>query len=256
MMNKLSAAMTCFENALELNENSFMALYNIGLGELNDGRNEAAVNYFERALDCVFEDDFDHRSLKSDLRRQIGILASETGDCQLALDYLIPWRESCVSDRQKGTVAFSIGRSYYGLKQNRHAVEWLQRALLNNEFDDRAMHLLGKVYHEEGEGDEIALSLCQKSVELDPNNLLYRLELAHIQIHRGMITEARNNLKLCLKNQELRAEAQLFLAQCCLENGHYKRALNWFKKVGAKDGERLSLYNSINQRLEMKGISD
>lgn len=256
MMNRLSAAMTCFENALELNENSFMALYNIGLVELNASRKQAALFYFKRALDCVFEDDFDDHSLKNDLRRQIGILASETGDCQLALDYLIPWRESCVSDRQKDAVAFSIGRSYYDLKQNKHAVEWLQRALRNNEFDDRAMHLLGKVYHEEGEGDEIALSLCQKSVELDPNNLLYRLELAHIQIHRGMITEARNNLKLCLKNQELKAEAQLFLAQCCLTNGHYKRALSWFNKVGAKEGEGLNLYNSIKQRLKMKGTPD
>lgn len=256
MMNKLSAAMACFENALELNQNSFMALYNIGLGELNDGRKETALFYYKSALDCTLEDDFDDQSFKSDLRRQIGILASETGDYQLALDYLIPWRENCTSDLKAESVAFSIGRSYHGLKKNIQAVEWLQRALQNNEFDDRAMHLLGKVYHEEGEGDEIALSLCQKSVELDPNNLLYRLELAHIQIHRGMISEAHINLKLCLKNKKLRTEAQLFLAQCCLEIGHYKRALNWFNKVEEEDGVHLKLYNSIKRRLKMMANSE
>jgi tetratricopeptide (TPR) repeat protein len=254
MMNKSSSAKTCFEKALDLNENSFMALYNIGLGELNDDRKEEAASYFKRALGCVFGDDSDDQTLKSDLRRHIGILASETGDYQLALDYLVPWRESCVSDRQSETVTFNIGRSYYGLNQNRQAVKWLQRALQNDEFDDRAMHLLGKVYHEEGEGDEIALSLCQKSVELDPNNLLYRLELAHIQIHFGMISEARINLKPCLKNQNLRAEAQLFLVQCCLDMGHHKRALNWFKKVGGENKKRFKLYNNIRQHLKTKGI--
>ena len=250
MMNKLSAAMICFEKALELDENSFMALYNIGLGELHHNRKKTAVMYFKKALDCIYEDGSDDgRALKKDLRRQIGILASETGEYQLALDYLFPWYESSLSKRQRDRVVFNIGRSYYGLRQNRKAMEWLQRALRNNEYDDRAMHFLGKVYHEEGEGDEIALSLCRKSVELDPGNKLYLLGLAHIQFHCDMISDACDNLKQCLKSGEFRVEAQLFLTRCYLKTGNHRKALNWFNKVGAEDGKSFKLYNQLKQEL-------
>ncbi len=252
MMNKFSAAMNCFEKALKLDENSFMALYNIGLGELHNDKKKTALLYFKRALNRAFEDGSDDRMLKKDLQRQIGILASETGDYQLALDYLFSWYESCNSKRQADRVVFNIGRSYYGLRQNRKAMKWLQRALRSNEYDDRAMNLLGKVYHEEGEGDEIALSLCRKSVELNPNNMEYRLGLACIQFHCGMISDARMNFKKCLKNHKLRAEAQFFLAQCYLEIGHYKRAENWFNKVGAVDGKRFTLYTDLKQRFIKK----
>ncbi len=248
MMNRLSAAMICFEKALELDENSFMALYNIGLGELHHNRKKTAISYFKKALDCIYEvSSDDDRILKKDLRRQIGILASETGDYQLALDYLLPWYESSFSKQQGDRVTFNIGRSYYGLRQNRKAMEWLQRALRNNEYDDRAMHFLGKVYHEEGEGDEIALSLCRKSLELDPGNTFYLLELAHLQFHCGMISDACDNLKKCLKNGELKVEAHLFLTRCYLKTGHHRKALNWFNKVGSEDGKRFKLYNQLKQ---------
>lgn len=250
MMNKFSAAMSCFEKALELDESSFMALYNIGLGKLHQGKKKKAISHFKRAMGCVYEDGpDDDRILINDLRRQIGILASETEDYQLALDYLIPWHESSLSKRQAERVVFNIGRSYYGLRQNRKAMEWLQRALQNNEYDGRAMHFLGKVYHEEGEGDEIALSLCRKSVELEPGNKRYLLELAHIQLHCSMFSDACENLKRCLKSRELRVEAQLFLAQCYLKTGYLKRAVNWFNKVGANEGKRFKLYNQLKQEL-------
>ncbi len=252
MMNKFSAAMICFEKALVLDGNSFMALYNIGLGELHHDRKKKAIKYFKKALACIYEDSRDDRILKNDLKRQIGILASETGEYHLALDYLLPWNDSSVSKRQAERVVFNIGRSYYGLRQNRKAMEWLQRALQNNEYDDRAMHFLGKVYHEEGEGDEIALSLCRKSVELDPDNMRYLLELAHLQFHCGLIDDACENLKQCLKSRELRGEAQLFLARCYLKTGHHRRAANWFNKVGAEDGKHFKLYHFLKQELELK----
>jgi len=248
MMNKISAAMVCFEKALEIDENSFMALFNIGLGQLNHNKKKEAIVYFKRALDSVFEDGLDPM-LKNDLKRQVGILSSETGDYQLALDYLFPWYESCDSKRQAECVIFNIGRSYYGLHQNRKAMEWLQRALQSNEYDGGAMHFLGKVYHEEGEGDEIALSLCRKSVELDPDNMEYRMGLAHMQIDFGMFSDACENLKQCLKKTDLKAEAQLFLAQCYPKTGYNKKAVNWFNRVGVEDGKRFKLYHHLQQEL-------
>jgi len=250
MMNKFSAAKSCFKDALKLDENSFMALYNIGLGELNSDRKKEAITYFKRALDCDFDEDIDGLMLKNDLKCQIGILASETADYQVALDYLLPWYETCQSVGEAGRAVYNIGKSLYGLGQSRKAMEWLQKALRNNEFDSRAMNLLGQVYYNEGEGEEVALSLCTKSVELDPGNLPHRLVLAKVQIQCGMFLGARENLKKCLKDQELRAESQLYLAQCYMGIGQHKRALNWFKKVGPPRKKQAILYNKIKQYFE------
>jgi len=252
MMNKFSAARSCFERALSLDEKNLMSLYNIGLGELQHIRKKEALVYFKRALGCSSEDVSEERALKKDLKRQIGVLASETGDYQLALDYLLPWYESSEIEKHAESVVFNIGQSYYGLNQSRKATAWLQRALQINQYDDRAMHLLGTVYHELGEGDEIALSLCRKSVELEPNNSKYRLGLAHLQFHFGMIADARENLKHCLKNRKFKAEGQLLLARCYLKIGHQKRAVNWFNKIAIEEAKRLKFYNQLKQRLILK----
>ena len=250
MMGRFGEAEGSFKKALKLDGESFMALYNLGLGELNSNRKEEAILFYKRALFCSDSADSDILVLESELKRQIGILASETGDYQTALDYLLPWYQADGVDRKPERVAYYIGRSYHGLSRSAEAMEWLQRALLSNQYDDRAMHLLGLVYFEEGEGDEIALSLCQKSVELDPGNYLYRLELARIQIHSGLFVEALGNLKQSFKSCELRAESQLYSAQCCLKIGHYKRAYNWFSKVDSRDVAHSDLYHDLKRHFQ------
>ena len=245
LMGRFASAENCFEEALKLDEKSFMALYNLGLGELDSDRKVKAIAYFKRALACVVEEGMDESVLENDLKRQIGILASETGDCQMALDYLLPWHQTCEVTRLAEGVAYYIGKSYFALCQPMKAMEWLQRALRSYEYDDRAMHLLGQVYFEEEEGDDIALSLCQKSAELDPDNCVYRLDLAKIQLHCNMLPEAIGNLKQSLKSLELRTESQLFLAQSYLKIGQHKRALNWFNKVKSVNGANSDLYDNL-----------
>jgi len=231
LMNRFPAAMQCFKKALEIDGNNFMALYNKGLGELNNRKKKEAISCFKSALDCDLEEEAGILELRKDLKRQIGVLLSEIGSYQDALEYLLPWYDSSIPAPQAESVFYYIGKSYYGLEQSKEAMRWLQRALRFNEYDDRAMNLLGRIYYEEGEGDEIALSLCQKSVELDPDNSVHRLELAKLQLHCEIFPAARDNLKQCLKNQELRAETQIYLAECYLKIGHLKRAAHWFHKT-------------------------
>ena len=105
--------------------------------------------------------------------------------------------------------------------------------------------LLGQVYFEEKEGDDIALSLCQKSAELDPDNRVYRLDLVEILLSCLLLPEAIGNLKQSLKSLELRTESQLFLAQSYLKIGQHRRALNWFNKVESVNGENSDLYDNL-----------
>ncbi len=233
MMNALPAAVECYEKALSLDATNFMALYNLGLTEQSRNRKPEALAYFEKALQHYSEEEGDAQ-LVGDLNLQLGILSCELGKYQSALAYLVPWQQENQNSRNAGRVHYYLGQSYYGLTDNKKAMESLQRALRYDELDDRAMSLLGRVYLEEREGDDIALSLCRKSVELEPDNPCYMLYFAQVLLQQGLYIEARDNLHRSLKDRTCKTEAQLLMAKSYAGEGQRRRAKNWFEKVLAQ----------------------
>lgn len=240
MMGKLGPAMQSLERALSLDEANFMALYNLGLTEQARGHKERAFACFERALACCTED-CEEAGPVEDLQLQLGILAGELGRHAASLSYLLPWYQNNARQQRSGRVLFHLGWAYHGVGENREAMAVLQKALQFNEFDDRAMNLLGMVYLREGEGDDIALALCKKSVELEPANSSYRLDLAEVQLRCRMVREARENLYRCLRNRQLRSRAQLLVARSYLLEEKHARAKAWFDKVPALEHGRPAL---------------
>ncbi len=237
MMNKLSSALQSFQNGLAIDGNNFMALYNLGLGEQGRNRKAQALEYLEKALQCYSQDE-GGEALVSDLTLQLGILSCELGKYQAVLSYLLPWQRKNKETQSAGRVHYYLGEAYHGLKNNRKAMEALQRALRFDELDDRAMNLLGRIYLEEGEGNEIALSLCRKSVELEPSNPWYKLYLAEVLLHCGIRDEARENLYRCLKNRDCKMKAQLLLGESYLQEGQHRRAESWFDKALKQENEK------------------
>lgn len=230
MMNKLSPALQSFKRGLVLDCNNFMALYNLGLGEQARNRKTKALAYLEKALQHHRQEE-GGTEFVGDLTLQLGILSCELGKYSAALAYLVPWLAENKESPNAGRVHYYLGEAYYGLKDNRNAMAALQRALRFDEMDDRAMSLLGRAYLEEREGDQIALTLCRKSVELEPSNLRYLLYFAEASLQCGLYSEARENLYRCLKNREHKIEAQLLLGRIYADEGQFRRAKNWFVKV-------------------------
>jgi tetratricopeptide (TPR) repeat protein len=230
MMDKLGPAMQSFDNALALDSQNFMALYNLGLAELARGKKEEAYGYFTKAL-CHYNDEDAGIGLIDDLQLQLGILAGDLGKHQTALGYLQAWYAKNEKTQRAGKAHYHIGKAHHGNGDNRSAMVELQRALQFNEFDDRAMNLLGSVYYKERQGDEIALALCRKSVELEPANILYRCNLAEVQVQCKMMREARENLHRCLKSNKCRVKAQVLLGRSYVRDGMNKRAASWFAKA-------------------------
>jgi tetratricopeptide (TPR) repeat protein len=230
MMDKHKMAHQCFNKVLALDANNFMALYNLGLGEELLGHDKSALVRFERAI-AVHPDGSEVEDIKIDLQFQIGRLYCTTGEFQKAIDMLLPWYENTKGTKNAGRAFRYLGKAYHGLEKKGEAMAWLQRALQFDGYDAEAMGLLGEIYLEMKEGDEIALSLCQKSVDLDPQNLLLRLQLAKAQKACRQFAAAQSNLRACLKNREMKAEAQLQNGLICLEQGQTGRAATWFAKV-------------------------
>ncbi len=245
MMNKLLPAMASFERALQLENSNFMALYNYGLCAQTKGEKKDALSFLQKALENYSSEDGSHE-LENDLKLQIGILSCEMKQYESALEYLVPWYRHNREIQRAGRVHYYLGATYFGLKDSNKAMESLQRALRYNEFDDRAMHLLGRLYFVEKQGDTIALSLCQKSVELEPDVINYRFHLAQIQLRCGLVAEARENLRRCLRNSDLKADAQLFMARSYVQTDQMAKAKGWYKKfVGRKDVKKEYIKEAI-----------
>lgn len=241
MMNKLPMAMRCFEQALRFDSMNFMALYNLGLGEQARNENVKAYSYLKKALENC-ENDENGQEILNDLKVQLGILSCDIGKFKQAIFHLLPWFKENKKSRGAERIHYYVGKAYYGLNENKNAMEWLQRALRFNEYDDRAMNLLGTLYLEEEQGDDIALSLCNKSVELEPSNVSYRLDLARVQRQCGQFEEARDNLRRCIRRKDIRAEAQMEMARGYQQEGYPQKAKLWYRKVLAQhDVEKVYL---------------
>lgn len=238
MMGRLREAIGSFQQALKVEKDNFMALYNLGLTWQEKGELFKACRYFEDAYEISTSQHIE-KDIVSDLQLQLGIISSETGKSSQAVACLKDRLKGNLKDPRVGVVCYHLGKAYYGLGDNQEAMSMLQKALFYDEFNDRAMSLLGKIYMLENEGLDIALTLCSKSVDLEPDNLLHKLLLAEVLIACNKFSEARIHLGRCLRNKGLRTDAQLLMGSRYETERKFKRAVAWYEKVlNQKGGDK------------------
>jgi tetratricopeptide (TPR) repeat protein len=244
LLDKLAPAIRSFTRALDSDQDNRMALYNIGQAELERKNCQAAYTFLVRANDC-YDKEADHDQKSGDLLLQLGELAVAQKDYGEAVRYLLQWRKDNENCRLCGRECLALGRAYMELGESKLAMAELQKALRFDEFDDKAMHLLGRLYFLANEGDEIALSLCRKSVELMGSDAEYRLHLGIIEMRCGMLASAEKHLRFALRKKECLSEARLQLGHLAALRGETGRAKLWYKKVIAGDSGQ-------NQRQEAR----
>lgn len=230
MMNRTRQADECFQSGLALEEDNFMALYNMGLSKQSQNQKDEAVAYFARALGVRRAEDVNPH-LIDDLKLQLGILSCETGRYESSIEHIESWLALEADTIGAGRVYYYLGLSQYKLGDTRSAIKSLERALRFDGFDDRALSLLGRLYLQEKEGADIALSFCLKSVELDPDNIEYKLYLAETYLSVGNYEASRKLLKQCLRRKAMTPYAQLLMGEGYLKEGSKKRAESWFVKA-------------------------
>jgi len=234
LMDKVPQAETCFRNVLTVEPENFMALYNLGLAELGKGNNETALPLLLKAAGNIGAAD-DPDLLVDDLHLQIGRLAAELGEYSVALQYL-----TGMSGRRAEFAHYPLGVAYYGVGEKKKAMIELQRALQADQFDAKAMGLLGRIYFEENQGVDIAFALCRKSMQLDPDNDENNIFYSEICAESGRVKEGRATVRKCLRRKKSQTRAQLAMARICRSEKNYKNALAWLDKVLTKTGKRSS----------------
>lgn len=232
LMNHQRLGIACFEQVLAAEPLNFMALYNLGLEQEQQGDYQAAIATFEKALAVIQDPSLDADVAEpSDFGLQLGKLYCRIKHYQQALDCLIPWYELQGEAARGGQALRLLGEASLGAGRAGEAERWLQRALRFDEFDAAAMSLLGLIYLDRGQGDRIALSLCVKSVELQPDVPLFHLRLARAQRRCQGFAEARKSLRICLRRKDVKGPAQLEMAKICRAQGQERRAQSWLVKM-------------------------
>ena len=230
-MNRTPQALTAFSKVLAIESDNFMALYNKGLGEQAIGDHLSAVYSYSSALESVNKKDKEELAALSDLQFQLGLCYYNIKDYKNCTKILRKWFKENKDNKNSLRCCRYIGISSYYLKNMVQASQWLQRGLSDDGADAESLSLLGEIYLKGKEGDEIALKLCEKSVEIDPNNVMLLLRYARALSACGHQEQALEILKQCVRKNNVKAESLLEMAEIYLKQNEISKCRQCLKKV-------------------------
>lgn len=229
LMNRTNDALRAFDRALEHDPDNFMALYNKGLGKLSQSDDAGAAECFTRARLLCDRTDPDEAAVLEELEFQLGVCLFRQRKYRQAIEILENWNRSVKQDRVRSRSCRYLGIGYYRIGDLKLSSTWLQRAVHADEADAEALSLLGEVYVKTGQGNEIGLKLCEKSIELEPGNIGFHLRYGRVLSLCGHYTRSTEVLNRCFRTPSIRAEAWL------------EAAANGYRKGDAKEGEKYAV---------------
>ena len=224
--NRLAKAAAGFERVLALEPDNFMALFNLGSTWLTLGRDDLAVGYLERGLQV--------NGAYFDLVLQLAGLYCRSGQYARVVELLdgaVADPEGRLAEWERAAACRHLGEALRHLGENRKAMTILQRANRYNPRDSRVLSLLGEIYDSEGEGAEIALSLCRQAVELDEARWDNWYRLGRVEFRQGMLREAMLDLQKSVRLNRAALEPTALLAEVYEKTGKQRLALRQAGKV-------------------------
>jgi tetratricopeptide (TPR) repeat protein len=169
-----------FKAALKLDPDEVMAIYNIGLVNMLSGKNSEALKYFLDADNKKEEDIFE-------VAFQIGRVYLDMGKSEMAKEFL----EKAVELNPKSWSALhSLGECCAALNMTDKAISAYKKAIRQNPNDAESLSALGYLFDLLGENPEITTIFCQQSIDIAPENGLYRYRLGSLYLKRNQLEDA------------------------------------------------------------------
>ncbi len=185
---EFDTALKEFETVIWLEPEEFMAIHNIGMVNLLRGEKHKALEYFiqaSTACEDVFEMQF-----------QTGRVYIEIGQPEKAKNHL----EKAVKLQPVSGPAFRyLGECYTALGCNGAAIAAYKSAIKQNPNDAASLSALGHLFDLQGENLEISTTFCLQSVEISPDNGLYRHRLGSLYLKQNRFEEALREFEAAKK---------------------------------------------------------
>lgn len=168
-----------FKETIRLDPEETMALYNLGLVYLLSDNKEKALEYLLEAAEHA-EDIFE-------VALQTGKIYLETGQLEKSKFYL----EKAVDLKPESPVAHRfLGEYCAAMNLTDEAVAAYKKAIRHNPNDCDSLSALGYLFDLQGENPEITTIFCQQSVDISPENGLFRHRLGSLYLKRNLLEDA------------------------------------------------------------------
>ena len=196
-MTSYDKAMEAFKQAIRLDPEEAMALYNVGLVHMLQDKKDKALEYFldaDSKEDGIFE-----------VALHIGIIYLEMKQLDQGKMFL----EKAIKIRPDSGIAFRyLGECCIAMNRIDEAILAYKTAIRKNPNDADSLSALGYLFDLQGENPEITTIFCQQSVDIAPDNGLFRYRLGNLYLKRNQLDDALEQLQ---KADELGHDAKALI---------------------------------------------
>ena len=187
ILKEYDYALAAFENAIWLDPNDAMALYNKGYVLLLKGA-------LEQAMECFLEADTREPNL-FEVVFHIGQTFMIMNQAEKARPYL----EAATRVNSRSDSAFkALGECLDALGLTKEATQAYKAAVKINPTDAESLSMLGGLYTKRKESLDVALVLCEQSVQLAPDNGLFRHRLGLVYLNQVKLEKALAEFELAM----------------------------------------------------------
>jgi tetratricopeptide (TPR) repeat protein len=188
ILSDYEPAIEAFKKAISIEPEEYMALYNLGLVLMLTDKRDQALELFLKA-DKINGDAYE-------VTFQTGKLYLDLGNLEKARIYL---ERSADLAPEAGAVYRNLGDCHAAANTPREAIAAYRKAIKLNPQDAASMSALGCLFEDQGENSEITMMFCRESVELAPDNALFRYRLGRLYSNQNHLDQALSEFQQAQK---------------------------------------------------------
>jgi len=199
VLGQLDEALEEFKTAIALNTGEVMAIYNAGLIHTILGENDAGLQYFLDA-DSMGEDIFE-------VAFHIGKLYFDMDKPKKGIEFL---QKALKINPESGLAFRYLGECYAAINRVDQAISVFTKAIKLSPNDPASLSALGHLYALQDKDLEIATMFCQQSIQISPDDGLFRHRLGRLYLKQNRLEESLKEFK---KAQELGYDSNEYIEQ-------------------------------------------
>ncbi len=241
-MERLAEAVELFEKAVGLAPEDYMTWFNLGQVKQRLGSHEEALQDLQKAHE-INPDDFAVRFALGRLYLTLGrysraaVMLEKAGRSPEASPGLYRW----------------LGEALAGAGRAGEAIRAFKKAVKVNPDDAQSISWLGRLFLDQTNDREVALSLTRQAVELENDNGLFRSRLGWALLKNDRAEEALLQFKEALNLEERSGDVLLGLAKTLIALGRKEEAEKLLLEtagMGLQDQDAAAELDKLNRLSE------